>query len=297
MTCAHFDSRLDALLDGHCSPSQWHDAEVHLAACARCRRLFDAVSGCADDGLDDEGHEALAASVLAKTSGNPCASARDRLCDLVDGGLPALDRELVEGHLARCEACAALAATLAAQAPVLASFADWSPRVSFVPQVLAATSRRPVEPSFGDRVEAWFRRVSERPRFSLEVAYVMTVLLLIVLGNPVDAFKEASVRVQPRVSAVTRAMSAPLLRAREAGTERIANVERAIAPRLAPKDGGTGFRLADLRTLLDEWWRRYVVAPFESITREGGEWMARAAASLRRSLDHRASEPGPPAAR
>lgn len=297
MTCAEFDSRLDALLDGRCAAEQWREAEAHLAGCPTCRRLFDAVSGRADDSLDDEGHEALASAVLARTSGETCASARERLCNLVDGELAGFDRELVEGHLARCRDCSAVATALAEQARVLPSFAELMPRVSLVPGVLGATSQRPVEPSFAERAGAWLRRLSERPRFSLEVAYVMTVLLLVILGNPVDAFKEASVRVQPRVSAVAQAVSGPLARVREAGAEQIANVERALAPRFAEKENELGSSPADFKMLLDGWWQRFLAGPFESIAREVRAWAGRAASALLGSSGRAASEPAQPPAR
>ena len=102
------------------------------------------MSGRADD-LDDQGHESLAAAVVAKTSGSgrACESARERLCAFVDGELQAFDRELVEGHLSRCAACSALAAALADQAQVLPTFTALAPRHGFVGEVLAATSRRP----------------------------------------------------------------------------------------------------------------------------------------------------------
>ena len=154
--------------------------------------------------LDAGGHEALTQAILAKTSGNACASARERLCDFVDDTLAPFDRSLVEGHLAHCAACAALAAALAESTAVLPSFVSLAPRTSVVFDVLRATSRRPPEPGFGERLSAWLGRVAARPRFSLEVAYVLTVLLLVVLGNPVDAFRDASVRVEPRVAAVAR---------------------------------------------------------------------------------------------
>ncbi len=207
MRCEVFDATLDALLAGRCTAGAWAAAEAHLAECPRCRRLFDAVSGRADD-LSADGHDSLAARVVARTSGSgrSCASARERLCDFVDGGLGAFDRELIEGHLAHCAECSALADAVAEQTRLLATFANLPPRQGIRADVLAATSRRQIEPTLADRIGAWLSRAAQRPRFSLEVAYVMTVLLLVVLGNPVDAFKEASVRVAPTVTSGAEAL-------------------------------------------------------------------------------------------
>jgi predicted anti-sigma-YlaC factor YlaD len=293
MNCTSFDARLDALLDGRCTAGEWSEAEAHLAACARCRQLFDALSGRAGD-LDDQGHEALAASVVAKTSGGgrSCASARERLCDFVDGRLDTFDRELVDGHLSHCAECAALAGAVAEQTRVLSTFATLAPRGGIVRQVLAATSRKPIEPGIADQVRAWIGRAAQRPRFSLEVAYVMTVLLLVVFGNPVDAFREATVRVQPGVSAVAGAVSRPLNEMRAAGAERLSSVERALAPKLTATavvsawgDSLTGGGI--------RWIQVRVVAPLQALVAHVGAWADRVIENTRRAFAGRATEPGP----
>ena len=252
MNCEAFDHRLDDLLDGRCTADEWREAEAHLAGCPRCRRVFEAVAGRADD-MDAAGHESLAQAIVARTSGGGCATARERLCDFVDGSLAGLDRDLVGGHLDHCPACAELATALAETASVLPSFATLSPRFSLVPAVLAATSRRPVQPTLGDRVSAWLARAAERPRFSLEVAYVLTVLLLVVLGNPVHAFKEASDRVQPRVSVVQgrgeRTDRSPLRRGRgEADARRAGDrAQGQVGRRRGHRPGDVLAVVADLR--------------------------------------------------
>jgi anti-sigma factor RsiW len=296
MTCQSFDARLDALLDGRCTAAEWVEAEAHLAGCARCRRLFDAMSGRAGD-LDDGGHEALAAAVVAKTSGGgrTCASARERLCDFVDGTLGAFDRDLVDGHLSRCGDCSALAAALAAQVELLPTFAALAPRRSLVRDVLAATSRKPVEPTATERIAAWLSRAAERPRFSLEVAYALTVLLLVVLGNPVDAFREASVRVQPRVSAVAVAVRGPLNEVRAAGAERIARVEQALASRQAA--GERANAQDSLAARVEAWLLQSVLAPLQSLVRQVADWAWQVVESGRRAFVASPSEPRPPAAR
>lgn len=291
MNCESFERRLDDLLDGRCAAGEWREAEAHLAGCPRCRRVFEAVSGRADD-MDAAGHESLARSIVERTTGGGCAAARDRLCDFVDGTLAAFDRDLVGGHLDHCPGCARLAAAMAEATSVLPSFATLSPRYSLVPGVLAATSRRRASPTLGDRVSAWLARAAARPRFSLEVAYVLTVLLLVVLGNPVDAYKEAAVRVRPRVSAVANAVSAPLDRLRAAGEEKLTIVGQAIAP----KAGASGGVNAG-RALLWQWWQTYVDAPVRSFLVRASAWATGIVDAAWKAMHRPGSEPSPPPAR
>jgi predicted anti-sigma-YlaC factor YlaD len=289
MNCESFDARLDALLEGRCSPAEWTEGEAHLEACARCRQLFDAISGRAGN-LDDEGHEALAAAVVERTSGSgrACASARARLCDFVDGELDPFDRELVEGHLARCADCTALADAVAEQARLLPAFATLAPRGGIVREVLAATSRKPVEPTASEKIAAWIARAAQRPRFSLEVAYVMTVLLLVVLGNPVAAFREASVRMQPRVSAVAGAVGRPLNEMRAAGAENVTSRAEALLRPL--KEGSLGGDSV-------HWLQTRIVAPLQALVAQVGAWAERVIENVRRAFVAPPTEPGPPPAR
>jgi hypothetical protein len=236
--------------------------------------------------LDASGHEALTRAILARTSGDACGSARERLCDFVDDTLAPFDRGLVDGHLAYCQACTGLAAALAESADVLPSFASLAPPTSVVFDVLRATSRRPPEPGFGERLAAWLGRLAARPRFSLEVAYVLTVLLLVVLGNPVDAFRDASVRVEPRVAAVARAVGRPIAQVRAAGEETLTSVERAIRPKTELI--GT---LAQGRALLWQFWQTYVDTPVRTVLFQVREWAERAVNELRTMVGAKAGEP------
>jgi hypothetical protein len=236
--------------------------------------------------LDASGHEALTRAILAKTSGNACGSARERLCDFVDDTLAPFDRSLVDGHLAHCAACASLAEALAESAAVLPSFVSLAPRTSVVLDVLRATSRRPPEPGLGERLSAWLGRLAARPRFSLEVAYVLTVLLLVVLGNPVAAFRDASVRVEPRVAAVASAVGRPIARARAAGEETLTSVGRAIKPKAEAVP-----TFAQGRLLLWQFWQTYVEAPVRTMVLQMREWAEAAVRELRTIVGARAGEP------
>jgi hypothetical protein len=236
--------------------------------------------------LDARGHEALTQAILARTSGGGCESARERLCDFVDDTLAPFDRGLVDGHLAHCAACAGLARALAESASVLPAFATLAPRTSVVFDVLRATSRRPPEPGFGERLSAWLARAAARPRFSLEVAYVLTVLLLVVLGNPVDAFRDASVRVQPRMAVVATAVGRPIAQVRAASEETLTSVERAIRPKA--ESIGT---LAQAKAFLWQFWQTYVDAPLRTVVLQVREWAGRAVSELRTMVGTPAGEP------
>ena len=313
MNCQGFDLRLDALLDGRCTADQWCEADAHLAGCARCARLFEAMAGRADD-LDDEGHETLSAAIVSKTSGNQCASARERLCDFVDRQLVRFDQELMDAHLARCPRCTSLAAALAESTRLLPSFAELAPREGIVRDVLAATSRRQADATFGaharpsrfgsgstglrERVSAWIARVAQRPRFSFEVAYVLTLLLLVVFGNPVVAFRDASARVQPHVRDVAHAVSRPLANARKVGANTLASVERAIRPNAGRANAGPERSvLAEGGELLYQWWQAHVVAPFWSVVSEARDVAGRVFDALGRAAGVATAEPTIPAVR
>jgi anti-sigma factor RsiW len=236
--------------------------------------------------LDAAGHEALTQAILARTSGNACESARERLCDFVDGLLAPFDRDLTDGHLAHCPACADLAAALAQATAILPSFATLAPRSSVVFDVLLATSRQPSAPGLGERFAMWLGRVAARPRFSLEVAYVLTVLLLLVLGNPVAAFRDASIRAEPSVAAVASAVGRPIAKVRAAGEETLTNVGRAIKPKAEAV--GT---LAQGRAFLWQFWQTYVDRPIRAVVLQLREWTEVARRNLKTMTGAWGSEP------
>jgi anti-sigma factor RsiW len=220
MDCAAFEDRLDSVLAGTCSAGEWTAAEAHLAGCVRCRRLFEAVRTERPLLGPGEG-EALTRSILARTTGAACGRVRELACDLVDGTLPGIDREMVAAHVERCRECGALAATLSDLAHVLPAMASVEPPADFVRSVLRATTERPMAPGFGAWLGQWWSRAIERPRFSLEVAYVLTVLLILLVGNPVAAFRDASARAvaaaQSPVSRAVDRVAEPVVSARSNG--------------------------------------------------------------------------------
>jgi anti-sigma factor RsiW len=232
MDCAAFEDRLDRVLAGTCSEGEWAAAETHLAGCARCRRLFEAVRTEMPPLGPGEG-EALTRSILARTTGAACGRVRELACDLVDGTLPGIDREMVAAHVEGCRDCGALVATLSDLSRVLPAMASIDPPADFVRSVLWATTERPMAPSFGVRIGQWWSRAIERPRFSLEVAYVLTVLLILLVGNPVAAFRDASARAmavaQTPVSRTVDRVAEPIVSARSNGEATLEAAEGTLA--------------------------------------------------------------------
>ncbi|RPJ69848.1 MAG: zf-HC2 domain-containing protein [Acidobacteria bacterium] len=294
MNCQDFDRRLDALLDAACAENEWREAEAHLAGCPRCRALLEGAAGRGPV-LDEAGQASLTASVMRKTGGDPCGSARDRLCGFADGTLEAFERDLVAGHVSNCGRCAALADALARSAAVLPSFATLTPPEPFVSDVLSATSFRPAEPSVLGRLGEWLGRAAIRPRFSLEVAYVCTLLLAIVFGNPVKAFKETASRAeayaQPRVEVAVGRIAAPLAAARATGETVVGKTVGRLSAAASAAPAPSGFL-----PMARRWWETGVVERLRSMLDAAAGWV-RSAEELANDLAARLLGKQPPAAR
>ena len=254
MDCHLFDQRLDRLLEGRCTPDEWAIAERHADTCARCRRLLTAMTGGLDD-RDAATRSALTSAILARTTGATCASAHERLCDFVDGTLASDDHELVGGHLAGCSSCRALAAALAETSGVLPSLASLDPGDRFVACVLARTVERVPEPGLPERVAAWWNRVTARPRFALEVAYVATLVLMIVVGNPVAAFRDTSARaVAVARPGLERVMTGVVEPVAAVGSGGIARVRSAVATVSGRAAAGMPVVGAERSSVLRRWF-------------------------------------------
>jgi anti-sigma factor RsiW len=277
MDCREFDRRLDALLDGTCSPDGWREADEHQRSCARCGELFEAMSG-SGEALDDTAGAELTDDILARTSGLGCESAHERLCDYVDGLLAPVDRELVRQHLSHCTSCAALSAAVERATAVLPSLAELPVPAGFALSVMRATSRKPAAAPAPSRVMAWLTRLAARPRFSLEFAYACTLILVVLVGNPVDAFRDAksaaSPYVRPRIEAVAGRVTEPLtVRAREwrASTSSLAaSVRHEAAAKQSSIEKLAGWLdarvAAPLRAWFDAGWN-WTQAAYEALGR------------------------------
>lgn len=181
MDCREFIDRLDDFLEGKLSADGKRAAAEHLERCSDCRQL----AGVLGDRALLQPPPDLVAAVLARTSGDTCGSARERVCDFVDGRLDPVDSQLVGAHLDGCEECSALSAAITRLSRELPSLAEMTPDRAFVPEVMARTvgRRRPVVRRAA-RVLAGWRAWVRRPRFALEAAYVGTCVLVLVFGIP-----------------------------------------------------------------------------------------------------------------
>ena len=177
-----------------------------------------------DARLTPEEEEELIGAVIRRTSGGACARAEELLAERQSWSFAphlrgtadarretrdtpedaklelcatpeasATELALLDAHLEHCSACAALARSLAVARDTLPSLASFDPGPSFTAAVLAATSR--AEPvTVAERLTAWWNAWLARPRFALEAAYVATLLILVVAGNPAATLQAASSR-------------------------------------------------------------------------------------------------------
>jgi len=143
---------------------------------------------------------AMTMAVLAQTSGSVCERATTLLGGQFDEPADEQTSALLAGHLEHCDSCRAVAHTLTDLRPLLASLSSIEPASNFTADVIAATSGRRTAAripawsrlsrrwtwavTFGDRAASAWQRVLARPRLSLELAYLATVLLVVVVGNP-----------------------------------------------------------------------------------------------------------------
>lgn len=175
----------------------------------------------------------LVASILRATSGSPCRSAEDRLPDLVDGALDAVDAELVRGHLATCVPCAALARVLLEVKGELPWMAEVDPGREFTEMVLERTSRAP-----RSRWAAMFEGLWLRPRFALEGAYLGSLVLAGILALPGVPARASHAVVKTAGTLDVRASS--VISGAESAAEKAASkVASEVAVRAAELRNGT----------------------------------------------------------
>lgn len=178
MDCSDLLDRLELLLAGHLPESEQKVLKAHIEACENCRNLLEVWRG----ERKPESFESLADEVLARTSGNACDRVRSMLCDHVDQVLPEDETALVRVHLNYCTNCAQLAGILEESTTTLPQMANLDPGPFFANAVIAAT--RPIHPS--NPLSLLFSRlplIFQRPRFSLEAAYVGSLLIFLIFGG------------------------------------------------------------------------------------------------------------------
>lgn len=134
--------------------------------------------------------------VLARTSGQVCAGARLRLAGDIDDAPDPTGRALLDEHLQHCPGCRAVADVLASLRAELPALADVDPGPGFAGRVLAATSRRARERRWYDGWRDRWQSVAVRPRFAWEAAYGLTLLFVLLVGDPVRAWDKTAGRLE-----------------------------------------------------------------------------------------------------
>jgi predicted anti-sigma-YlaC factor YlaD len=207
MDCSYFESRLEALADGRLAPVERRTCEEHAAGCPACWELLALAS--LDPAPAAEVDEAWLGELIARTSGSACVEAEAALCARMAGELPLPDLERVEGHLAGCAECAALASTLGALAIELPRMAEVRPDERFVDDVLARSLPVPVRLRryWASTWPRWVRR----PRFASEAAYVGVLVLVLVFATPGSPLEAVPRKALDAVSTDSRAgLTAPV---------------------------------------------------------------------------------------
>jgi anti-sigma factor RsiW len=252
--CAFVDTWLDDWAAGRVADEVARRVEAHIAACERCRHLA-AIVRDGEAHTSEAGDEPdLLPTVLCQTTGSPCARAETLLTALLDDELDADSREILESHVARCDACSRLLAALREAEHILPGLAGVQPPPGFVEGVLRATTAASLRAAFAPAGAPgaaaatgwqWWSRLLARPRASLELAYVGTVLLIVLLGNPVAAFHQAEEHAGRLASAVPVARLTEGLSVKDAAA---GTIDRLLAPFVAAASA--------VATELSERWRQ-----------------------------------------
>jgi len=176
--CSDLADRLDLLLGEELSDSEMVELKAHVERCEKCRNLLEVFQS--EHGFEHT--DGFVGGVLARTSGSSCSRVHSMLCDYVDQMLQGADATLVEEHLNYCSSCAQLASILEELVAELPQMASLDPGPFFASSVVAAT-RSTQQPDKWTLLLSYLTRVLERPRFSLEAAYVGALLVFLVFGS------------------------------------------------------------------------------------------------------------------
>jgi hypothetical protein len=212
---------------------------------------------------------------MAATGGATCDRARELLASIRDMVLDPTDASLLAAHAARCLECRTFAATLASITEALPTLSEWDPGPGFAAAVLARTSLRPAEPTWGDWWRAAWQRLVQRPRFAWEAAYVVTLCWLLIFGQPITALDWTTARVsavaRETVPARVRVVQTRVVSWRDRVT---ADVDRAVSVvetgRASMEKAASGAQrqatawwtslAADVVSLLESSWRAILSA-------------------------------------
>lgn len=150
--------------------------EDHLATCQEC---IDALTA----GLNDAPE--MVGAVMQRLGMDPCAQASLLLAS-DDDDRDQTERDLLRGHVEHCEACTQLEAVLLRLDSELPAMAEIDPGGDFIGEVLTITCGAPAPER---PLRDWIERISLRPRFALEAAYLLAAVLVLVVGvhRPIEA--------------------------------------------------------------------------------------------------------------
>jgi len=199
MDCTRWDSLLDEWRDGCLDEVTALSCSDHAADCCRCGEILDLLESVAE--TDFDGSVDLCADVLEATCGGACGRARVLL-----GGRSNQDHGddsdvLLDHHLQHCPDCSELARILDWALPVLNEMGHFETDPVFTYDVLRATSasrarrRSGVVSRWFERTSAWWEDQIRRPQFAAEMAYVATVLAVLIFGTPLSPAQQTPRRV------------------------------------------------------------------------------------------------------
>lgn len=184
MNCRDFQLNLPEMLADQLGDSLLLEAEQHLGCCPRCLvQWTEALTGTQSQPAQAK----LASKVLNILQLDVCVAAQDALCEQKPEIL-ALDESLAM-HLETCPDCAALSQVVLQLNHELPALREIQAPIFFTSRVLARTSKQrptPNEPSVIQK-NTWrslSKRISQRPRFAIEAAYVLSLSLVIAIGTP-----------------------------------------------------------------------------------------------------------------
>jgi hypothetical protein len=189
MDCGHFIEIIADFQEGKLAAVEQSAAEDHLRKCADCRAFLDVVRGNRNM-LPENQRDELARSILDRTSGPVCPRVESSLWEFAGGETSAQDSKMIALHLDHCADCKSLAEAFAAMQEVLPAMAEIDPGSSFTTEVVSLTSGlHPYRSSLRTRFLTWWNGVIHRPRFSLEAAYIGTMLVFLLFSSPFLPFR------------------------------------------------------------------------------------------------------------
>jgi predicted anti-sigma-YlaC factor YlaD len=203
MDCRTFEEILAEYEDRSLKPAVQAQADRHLTECNSCRSLLEIAHG-RQNLLSEQEEEEMAGSILSRTSGSPCHRAQELVCAFVDNTLDRESADLVSEHLDHCTSCRSLASGLRELSEILPQLAEVRPDERLTDAILAATigSKPRLQRPLPLRLQEWWSRLVQRPRFSFEAAYVGTLVVALFVGNPFPTVRTLSVHTLEAVSRV-----------------------------------------------------------------------------------------------